>query len=219
MEYLKYYFLSSDFKSHLENIYFLSGVALTISLIVTIIQLRQSKQIARLASKREAFRLAAERCEFFGANIIPKWSAHIKELETEGVNYLDLCKVIISENKISIDRTLATKTDFEKFASKSKTTINLLNALEGWAIFFVAGIADDRVGYLSCGKVYVEIVEKLMPAVMHTGAWKDDTYKALHGLFFRWRDRLNQERLLKQQKEIAKQLDLSKLKSKPAIGT
>ena len=91
------YFLSPSFKSHLENLYYLAGVVLAGGIVIGIWQLRQQKNLSKVANRREAYRIAAERCEYFGRVVLPEQIELKKLFKAEGVCLLDKCKIEITD--------------------------------------------------------------------------------------------------------------------------
>ena len=216
--FLASYLMSPSFKSHLENAYFLSGVLLVGTLLIGLRQLRQNTRISRTQSQREAFRIAAERCDYFGQTLLPMAHQLEKAFKESGVQLLEKCKVTIGENSIKLDPKAVTKADQEAANSHALATTQLLNGLEGFAAFFVSRIADDNLGFLLCGHAYCDFFEAFFPLYALSGALEHHA-QATQALYGRWKKRISHEELLRKQAEIAGKLGNAKSYPIKPIGT
>lgn len=211
------WFLSESVKSFLENLYFLSGIFITGSLLIGLRQIYLQRKLSSTAAQREAFRIAAERCDYFGREIIGFSIELKKAFKEHDVKLFDKCKVEIKDSKISMTSEGLTQEDADKCNLCSEKMSKLINSIEGFAVFFVTGVADDNVGFLTCGRGYVKLFEELFPIYALADAL-DNHCKASQALYGRWKSRIEQLELVSQHKEISKKIDPGKLKPMRPFG-
>ncbi len=176
-----------------------------------------TKENSQIQSKREAYKLAGEQCRYFAETIIPLSCDFDKEQKE--MNNLFFEKFVVTINKERLDVSLKgqiTENDLQSI-NKSKYIQDLLNKLEGFAVFFATGVADEKVGFITTGRCYCSIVEKLIPLI--APRIKQGYFLNISILFVTWKNRSITEDVKMKQKELAKQLEQTSSINIPTIGT
>lgn len=198
-------------KSIVENLYLLSGPILAVLGVGVFLQIKmakksiktsenqitQAKEHLKIISKREAATIAAERVVFFLDVIIPvadKFSPSLEgfpELNIEG-------KAI----EFSINEELDLNPEYSAaFFSKLKTSptlltdsLNLLNLLEGFAVYFIEEVASESLAFSSISLSYCSCVEKTYPllAITREGTESLKPFTNLIKLYTLWKNRIHQ---------------------------
>ena len=212
------YFLSPSFKSHLENAYFISCILLLGTLAIGLWQLRLSLRISRSQSQREAFRIAAERCDYFGQVLLPAVMQLEAAFKASGVELLSKCAVTVGDKQIQIEPKNLNKADGEAANAHAGEITKLFNGVEGFAAFFVCRVADDGLGFLLCGRAFCSFFERFIPIYLMSGSL-DNHAQATQKLYGRWSERIRRDELKKQQAEIKNRLDSTKCVRIKPLGT
>jgi hypothetical protein len=154
-------------------------------------QYKHSVELAKSNNRRASIELAAKECTHFGLNLQQKINELLKQISQSGCDYLNHCKQAKSEKGLQVDTTLVTPLDREKVQAHIEKIVEALNSLEGFAIPFAEGVADDRVGFVECGRGFVQVVERLAPFYYF---WPlKDYYISSQILYMRWSKRIEQE--------------------------
>ncbi len=205
------YLASPHFKYLLEILYYISGIVLAAGLFIAIRQLQQQRELSKIRNRRDAFKIAAERCDYFGKEMIPLVNTLLKDFEANHVALLKKCKVKRTDKGLQIHTEKYNKADEDNLNKYSERIIYIHNALDGYALFFVTGIADDNVGFLTCGKAFVDIFEELFPLYVLLDALGDNT-SSTQALYSRWREKITHSELLSQKESVESKL--AKIESK-----
>ncbi|PIB30960.1 hypothetical protein BFP77_02565 [Maribacter sp. 4U21] len=189
-------------KDILEIIYYLTAGPLLVYIAIRgLKQIKVAKQNSRTNNKREAFKSAAEQCCVFGEKIIPLEG----NLRDEKHSFFDKFNVKIKEKGFEIKPNGDVLEDEIDKLNNSKYITDLLNSLEGFAVYFISGVAAEKIGYITTGRSYCEIVKRLMPVIALS--FKNGHYKNLMLLFIEWNNRLEKEKLEFKKREIEKKLN------------
>ena len=123
-------------------------------------KLKTTREIAKVNSRREALSIAANECRYFAENIIPLINEFNKKVEEFDIQLLTKSKVEVSDDYIKVSPFI----DYDHFEeTKNKIISNaadVSNALEGFATFFISGVADEDLAYVTVGSAYCYIVKK-----------------------------------------------------------
>lgn len=215
---MTHYLLSPSFKSHLENAYFVGGVVIAIASIVALYQIILTKRIARSNAMREAYRLAAEQCAFFAADILPLLSSVKKEFISAGITINSKAKVRDEKGGFAVNLSDIDLSDIDKINKMITPPGLLLNRLEAFALYFVTGVASEKAGFNTLGSVYCDIVKEFMPYIALVA---DDelTYPHVGSLYKIWKQRKERIRLTMDKAKIEKKLKETPKVTINPIGT
>lgn len=194
-------------KSILENIYFVSGPILALlgffifyqillakrAIVVAEQQLIEAKNQLNIISKREAASIAANQIEVFINKIIP--SNNELFLKKESLNF-PKCNVDVKSFYFEDFREADLKflKDFTgKMIELDNVDVQCVNLLEGWATYFIKGVADEEIAFSSLGKIYCGIVESCHPHIAFFRKRNSlyNYYDNLVELYQIWKSRLN----------------------------
>lgn len=213
--------MSFDFKNFhdiLEIIYFLTaGPILLYVAFRGLQQIKVAKESTRINSKRDAFRIAAEQCNVFKDKVIPLFQEVNKEIKEKDVKFFSKFVVNFDGKGIQVKlKEEITEEDITKMESIANLT-ELFNIIEGYALYFASGVADEKVGYITTGKAFCNIVEQYI--VIIVPEFKKGYYKNISILFSIWHNRLMTDKLLLDKAEIDKKIKANQTITIPAIGT
>ena len=93
-----------------------------------------------------------------------------------------------------------------------------MNMLEGFAMFFVTGLADEEIGYRETAIAFCELAASLMPAFWFYRETKRAMYKSVLELYEMWHNRLALERLQERREEVERDLSRVKPRTIKPIG-
>lgn len=189
-------------KNILEIIYYLTaGPFLVCIAIKGLKQIKVAKENSRANNKREAFKSAAVQCGVYADKIVPLTQG----LQNEKLTFFDKFDVSFTEKGFKIKpKGEITEKEIEKL-NKSSYLTDLTNALEGFSVYFISGVAAEKVRYITTGKGYCKVVKMLMPVIGLE--FKKGHYKNIMLLFFEWNNRLEKEKLELEKREIEKKLN------------
>lgn len=207
------------FKDWLEIAYFLSGPIVAFIAFLALGQIRvaksqmeEQKKSLRITSKRDALKLTAEQVTVYCDKIIPLQNKLDAKLKSDNVKILDKFNIEFNNNSIKV---IPPQEDFnyEDFKSFAEEFVNIANAMESFSTYFVSGVADEKVAYLSLGSSFCDSMKKLAPILIPISN-DGRRFSATLRLYSIWGERLESEALEKQKLEIDK-----KLKSKRQVNT
>lgn len=171
-------------------------------------QINTSKRISHVQAKREAIKIAAEQSVFYAEKILPEMEKFMKL--QKGNKYPILSRAEIIENLPDIQ----CKTDdlpglIKEIHSNNGLVLKTLNQLEGFAMYFVCGIADSDSAYRPICSTFCSYIKLFLPYLVIA----NDHYRQFSnvlGLYVAWASRDQAERAAK---EIEKHKEhLSKIK-------
>ena len=190
----------------IETIYYLTAGPILVYLAYKGLgQIKVAKENSRINSKREAFKTAAEQCTIYADKIVPLAQNFKEELKANNNSFLESFKVTFTEKGFNIKLEKEIKQDDIDQLNKSEHLTHLINSLEGYSVFYISGVAAEKVGYITTGQSFVRLVKELMPFI--GPSFKEGHYKNLMLLFFMWHNRLEKEKLELKKKEIEDKLN------------
>ena len=203
-------------RPYLEATYFITGgPLLALFAFLALKQIQVAKQTSKTISKREAYRIAAEQAKSYATEIIPLINALDVQLKEHDLSFED-AEIKIENGKIKV-RKKWSESDREKMIAVAPSLLMLINHLETWALFFVSGVASERVAFSSVGPSFVSCIRPLLPAFI--GMTESGHYKNIMRLFMMWHDRVEKIKLTKERKQIDARLREINDKQITAIGT
>lgn len=167
-------------------------------------QIKLAKKESKLNSKREAYKITAEQCKDYQGRIIALHNQLFNKETEEKAKFLKESKVTITDKNISVEFV---KDDTEKISTE---LLEVVNAMEGFSLFFVSGLGNERVAYETIGETFVDSTKYLLPFLIAYGNKK--RFKNTMSLFIIWYKRREKDEL-----EIEKKVLEDKLKTKKTV--
>lgn len=128
----------------------------------------------------------------FGSVLLPQLLEFRKRIEGSGCPFFEHVKLIREEDSLKIDPTSAiTADDYKKLDEHRSEIMRMLNSLEGFAIPFAAGVADDTVGFVECGRGFVAEFEQFFG--LYSRYELKHYYASTQLLYWRWRNRIKSD--------------------------
>jgi len=215
-------------RSILELLYFISAAVLGAVGILGLRQLqiakeslRQTADIFRQSARRDAYRLAAEQSAYYMNNIIPLVTDCKKMLDRTGLSKaLADFEVHITDRGIearppkeSTYKSFEVLTEFEN----AEIFARAANALEGFSVLFISGVADEVVAFTSVGTTFCLAVTQIAPILITVSNGRN--YMNLLNLYIIWQSRIDKRNLEDQRQKISDLLGKTQeVRIKP-IGT
>lgn len=171
-------------------------------------QIITSKKIAATHAKREAIKIATEQSNYFAKEIIPNINKFHK---LKGQNkYPILMKTEVIEDWPSVQCKIQNIPSLiAEVESNNCLVLNILNQLEGLAMYFVCGIADSNSAYGPLSSSFCDNVKIFFPYMILVND-KFNQFGNILKLYGAWSARSKAENAMK---EISKQKEyLSKIK-------
>jgi len=224
-----------DLRSTLELLYFASGVILAVVACLGLWQLKLTKKAVDAANKqieiasanltlakddiavrslREAVVLAAQRCQWFAEDHIPRYQAHLKQFTERGIGIHEWALTDTKFTEASLADPEAAQRWIEQINSERPTlvaAISIVNDLEAFAIYFSRGAADEETAYPVVGAVFCSELECFAPFVIELRRTKvrgvaAGVFENAIKLYEAWHLRLRQKQLEAQASAINLQL-------------
>lgn len=179
-------------------------------------QLQEQKNSSMLASKRDALKLTAEQITSYCEKTIPLQNILNDKLETENIKVLENFKIEFNSECI-----LVTPPDgdfnLEDLTCFMEEFIDVANSMESFSTYFVSGVADEKIAYLSLGSTFCNTMNKIGPIMLPISE-NGRYFLATLQLYRTWGLRLENEDLEKQKIEIENRLKSKKQTSTKVIG-
>jgi len=195
-------------KSIVENLYYLSGILLTISLLIGIYQLYLTKRVFKITSKRAAAEIAVKQIDIFTDKIVPLLNNLFEAEKKHGITKPKIeirsftRKHLVEKLKDSEFKRI--KTEREKVMLLS---IETLNSLEAFSVYFVKKCADEEIAYSALGRTFCESIEGLYFDISFLRPeGREDSFQNIIDLFKIWNKRLKIEKLNTEKEVLNQQL-------------
>jgi hypothetical protein len=206
-----------DFLKTLEGLNYLSTMGLLVVAIIGLKQLRISKQLSRVAARRDAFRLANEQVKYFLESIIPLINDLNRLINDKNVTFFKVSTFEMEEGAVKVKLTQGNKAAMSELVQIVDPLLGTLNALEAFSTYFTSKIADERIAFQAVGKTYCRSVTTYMPALILLG--EGEHYKNIVELYRIWQERFDQQVLSNEKDKIEKKLEKIKDQNIVPIGT
>lgn len=192
-------------RPYLELIYFITGgPVLAVFAFLALKQITVAKETSKIASQRDAYRLASEQVKFFINDVIPAINEFDQLVKKHDVGHLFKGEVVVENGSIKVKREKVSDADMAKLHLVIPCFSNLINRLEAFSVFFVSGVAAESVAYSSVGTTFERNVRKIMPVLIAVSSNK--TYESLLKLYVIWHQRNEKEKLELQNSDIKAKL-------------
>jgi flagellin-specific chaperone FliS len=208
-------------KSLLENLYFISGILILITIVIGLIQLFYTKKTLITNSKRDAATLAAQQVEIYMNRVIP---LHNKLFHFEIEKDLDKPKLEVGEfctksliETLGNDKYLEIMTDRVKV---TPLTLAIFNSMEAFSVYFIKEVADEEIAFSSVGRTFTKSVESLYFDLANCRESKDSkSFQNLVELYTLWKNKLSKEKLQNDKHNLSEQLKAIESVTIKPIGT
>jgi hypothetical protein len=172
-----------------------------LALWLAYLRYKHSVELAKRKERRSAIELAARECARYGTELLAKILELSKEIET--CNYIKRCKIIHDDQQIRLDTSEVMEDDKRQIMEYAPKIVNVMNSMEGFAIPFASNVADDGVGFVECGRAFVDHFERMFP--LYCLANLQQYYQASQHVYWRWKKRLRQQELEQQHLQVGKE--------------
>lgn len=210
-------------KDILEILYFISGPALVLigyfalsQIKVAREQIEAQREASKINSKRDALRTTSEQVTRYCNEIIDLQNKLDHRIEAGGIKFFEKSKVKISGDNIQVN-PCSDENERKKLLSIMMEFTNVMNAMEGFSIYFISGVADEKVAYLSLSNTFCGFIKKVLPLVVPVIS-DGHRLSATIKLFHIWNARLEAESLKQQKEDLEKKLKDNKLQSIKTVG-
>ena len=164
-------------------------------------QISESKKTRKISAQRESFTIAAQKCELYTDVIVPLINKINNELSEKKIEVLERSTLEIIWGKLKWKLGFLNEEERDTVMIKMGT-LDLLNKLDALAVFFVAWVANDDVGYLNFGRSFCYTGKRFIPLI--ADFYELGHYQSLIDLYTIWQRRITQEELEKQKIQIAR---------------
>lgn len=180
-------------------------------------QLIEQKKALKISSKRDSLKLTADQVSLYCNTIIPLQNIFEEKKTREHRELLNSFKIDFEDNAIKVTPPKQ-DVDFTTFIQISKELVAVANAMESFSTYFVSGVADEKIAYLSLGSTFCDTMNKMAPILipLSNGGRR---FSSVLDLYSIWGSRLNSENLLKQKTEIENKLKTHSDFSIKVVGT
>jgi len=208
-------------KSLIENLYFISGILILITIVIGLVQLHYTKKTLKTNSKRDAATLAAKQVEIYMNRVIPMQN---KLFHFEIKEKLDRPKLKVEDfNTKSLIESLGNEKYLEMITERVKVmplTLNIFNSMEAFSVYFIKEVADEEIAFSSVGRTFTKSVENLYFDLASCRESNDSkSFQNLVELYTLWKNRLSKEKLKNDKIELSEQLKAIESISIKPIGT
>lgn len=207
-------------KSLLENLYYLSGILILISIIIALIQLSIAKKTLKINSKRDAATLAAKQVEIYMTRVIP---LHNKIFHYELKEKIERPEISVGEFTTEVLIEKMGKDEYLKVAKERMKLLSIclatLNSMEAFSVYFIKEVADEEIAFSSVGRTFTKSVESLYFDIASCRSKESKPFQNLIELYGIWKNKLSKEKLENDKIDLAKQLDAIESVSIKPLGT
>lgn len=211
------------FKEILEVIYFISGPALVVIVYLGLSQIKVAREqveaqrkATRINAKRDALKITSEQIMKYGSEVIPLQNVFNEKVKSEEIKFFTDSKVKITGREIQV-KPCADDNEVKKLKSLIYEFTSVMNAMEGFSVFFTSGVADEKVAFRSLSSTYCYFVKELLPLLVLVEAG-NKRFTATMQLFHIWYSRLESENLEKQKEELERKIKSNKTQTIEIIG-
>lgn len=162
-----------------------------------------ARQDVRVRCQREAASLAAERCERFANETLPRAQRLLNEVQGFGVDlkqWESLPPRLDDPTFLRRAEVAAWLTSVEANMCAVPPMTEVLNTLESFAIYFTSGAADEQIAYPAVGAIYCKWIEQFAPHLVavrskQVKGFTSGPYKHAVELYETWSCRSRRESL------------------------
>lgn len=209
-------------KSILENLYFLSGPILAVlglfifrqiklaknQFIIAKKQLEESQKQLKINSQRQAASLAADKVKEYCSELLPLIDRI--SIEKEKIKYVDFTGPIMNFTNDELKNF--DKEFLDAFLNRpieiAFLELEIINNLEAFSVYFVKGIADEKIAFNSIGKTFCNSILQYYPTISLLRGSKNANkpYDTLIQLYRCWSERLDSFKIETEKEELSKEV-------------
>lgn len=187
--------LASEFvvcvRPYIEFLYFISTIGLFVIAIYGLRQIKLAKQSILIHTRRESTFIAIQQCMQMCDRFIPEMKRVAIDISEKKITFFKDSQVEIVGNSIKVKYPTDAKS-FNTIRKMGPELHSLLNELEGFAIHFTKGLADEKAAFESVGRVYCSFITR-HAAYVKMQSREHRYYRNLLSLFFTWNKRIEIE--------------------------
>ncbi|MFG0872201.1 hypothetical protein ACF8QD_00580 [Aeromonas media] len=213
----------TEIKVWLDVAYLLSGPVIAVIAYLALGQIRiakaqieEQRNALRVTSKRDALKLTSEQVTLYCDKIIPLQNVFYKKMRDEGVDVFDKFGVEFDSESIKLIPP-GEQVDIEVLGKFVTEFVNVANAMESFSTYFMSGVADEEVAYLSLGSTFCSTMKTLAPLLIPMSN-DERRFAACLSLYQIWGMRRENEALQKQKLEIESKLNSKQKMSIRVMG-
>ncbi len=188
-------------KSLLENLYFLSGPLLFIIALYGLKQINVAKKSLHINCKRESAILAFELSQRYIENLTDDYETLTDLFQALHIDYIKLEELDLTSLEI-IERTNKNISEYDKAKSSltefKNNITSIMDKLEGYAVPFIAKIADEEIAYNLDGKQFLYYCN-LCAVGIHSARENDEfdnnLYRNTIELYHLWKNRFERHKI------------------------
>ena len=144
-----------------EVLYFVSGLGLLITAIYALRQLNLTKKSMSVQAQRDSLRITSEQCDKYLNHIIGLQNILFEQIKQNNIDFLKGWNIDITNNSIQVKHNGPIN---DRNLDKIFTyLLDVLNAMEAFSSYFVYGLADEKLAYLTVGSTFLNTTEDLIP--------------------------------------------------------
>ncbi|WP_455288189.1 hypothetical protein [Vibrio parahaemolyticus] len=178
-------------------------------------QIKVTKELAKVSSKREAYKVTADECKYYSEKIIPLIDNLDSRIEELDVQMFTKSKVKVENNKIAVSPYFQYDHHDSAMDKIASELIAVSNSLSDFATYFTLGIADEQLAYKTMSYTYCNTVKKYAPILIRLAAKEDSVFQ----LFIIWNTRMEREKALDEKKKLEEKIKRSADITVNPIGT
>ena len=180
-------------------------------------QITVEKETFKLQTIRESFQISANECRIFSEKIMPVIVQIDKFIEENKITILDDISLLETDKGFTVNLSKV-KDDQVQLLKKIEDELRIyFNGMELFALLFTSRVANNKIGFLTMGSVFVIEVERMAKLLPLCNATQDDC-KAIWPLYFDWKKRLQKLKLEKEISERESKLATITIENKKPIG-
>ena len=150
---------------YFEIFYYLCTLGLLVVAIIGLRQIVLARKIAKINTKRDSLKVAAEQCRNYADKIIPL--ANTLFGKGENLNLIHSFSINVDKRKIYVKKTRnITSNDYKEFDKIFPDFVNLFNALESFCQYLTSGLADENNAYLCLGDSFLDMTTPFVPILV-----------------------------------------------------
>jgi len=196
-------FLIQHWQALLDAAAKVATIFAVVGLWVAYRQYKHSVNLAETNERRAAVELAARECAHYGSDLTKQAVGLLQKINESGCEYLKHCKLIKEDQQLKLDVTAVSEEDKAKMEQHVIEAACVVNSLEGFAIPFVSGVADNKTGFVECGRSFTQIFEAFFPLYCFSNL--QDYYRSSQELYWRWKKQIDEIELERQTSQAGKQ--------------